>query len=98
MKNETKAVSALVFSGVIAVLIIWFAACPTQATAQGTQGQDAVYPAPGTCCKGSSSFIDASMFATSADTICSAIYKILALSGYSPAVARFLLDRLLAAR
>jgi len=69
----------------------------TAPTASAQQGQDAVYSAP-MAITNSPSFIDASMFATSADTICSAIYKILALSGYSPAVARFLLDRLLAAR
>jgi hypothetical protein len=86
MKNETKAVSALIFSGVIAVLVIWFAACPTQATAQGTQGQDAVYSAPGNCCKGSPSFIDASMFAFNGGTLCSVIYNILKPTGYSAAV------------
>jgi hypothetical protein len=88
MKSATKLASELIFSGAVVVLITWSAACPIHAAAQsGSQGQNAVYPAPpGACCVGSSAFIDASMFLGTNSTICSIIYTILQPAGYSAAV------------
>ncbi len=85
MKSATKRASGLTSSGVVVMLITWFLACPNPAAAQGSPGQDAVYNSSAGVV-GSSSFIDASMFAISTDTICSTIYKILASPGYSAAV------------
>ena len=69
----------------LAVLACAVSDLPT-AAAQGPnlQGQDAVYPASGTCCAPSPSFIDASMFAGT--TFCSTLYGILSRSSYSAAV------------
>jgi hypothetical protein len=83
MKNATKLASNLIFSVMMAVLVTWFAAFPTPATAQGSQGQDAVYNSSNGVV-GSSSFIDASMFADT--TICSTIYNILKSPLYSASV------------
>ena len=85
MKSATKLAPSLIFWGVVIVLVAWFSACPLPVAAQGSQGQDAVYNSINGIV-GSSSFIDASMFATSADTLCSAIYKILLPASYSAAV------------
>jgi len=88
MKSATKLAPSLIFSAVLVFLISWSAADPTSAAAQG-QGNNAVYyqsGSSGVCCKGSSAFIDASVFATSADTFCSAIYKILNSATYTAAV------------
>jgi hypothetical protein len=85
MKSATKLAPVLIFWGVVIVLVAWFSACPPPVAAQGSQGQDAVYNSSNGIV-GSSSFIDASMFATSADTFCSTIYKILQPASYSAAV------------
>jgi hypothetical protein len=68
--------------GGVAALILWFAVSPTVAAAQGSQGQDAVYNSSNGAV-GSSSFIDASMFALRNGTICSVIYSILNQVTYS---------------
>jgi hypothetical protein len=87
MRCASRLTSAWMSLGIVAVLACGLSAFPTLAMAQGTQGQDAVYSAPGTCCKGSSSFIDASQFINANNNnICSAIYSILQPSTYSPAV------------
>jgi hypothetical protein len=85
MKDATKFGTALIFWGIVFVLVAWFSACPTPATAQGSQGQDAVYNSSNGIV-GSSSFIDASMFAFQNGTICSVIYGILQSTTYSAAV------------
>jgi hypothetical protein len=77
MRDTTKFASGSMFAAVVAVLMSGLLASPLQLNAQncsGSQGQNAVYNP--TCTNpvvGSSAFIDASMFATSADTICSTI-------------------------
>jgi len=75
MKSATTLAPALIFWGVLTVLVACFSTCPTPAAAQGSKGQDAVYNSSNGIV-GSSSFIDASMFAIATDTICSTIYKI----------------------
>lgn len=88
MRNAKKLASQLILFEAMGVIMSWLAACPTPAKAQ-SQGNNAVYYQPGStgvCCKGSSAFVDASTFATSADTICSTIYKILQPPGYSATV------------
>jgi hypothetical protein len=90
MRSATKLASHLIFSEVVVILITWLAARPTPAAGQTpTPGNNAVYyqsGSSGVCCKGSGAFIDATVFATSVDTICSAIYKIMLPTGYSAAV------------
>jgi hypothetical protein len=75
MKSATRQTSDLIAWGVIAVGMTLFLAYPNHAAAQGSQGQNAVYQ-NSTTIVGSSAFIDASQFATPADTICSTIYRI----------------------
>jgi hypothetical protein len=91
MKRRFSTVHACIAT--VTVLASWFLALPLQVNAQNTcptpsQGQNAVYNP--TCNNGpvvgSSSFIDASMFAVSTDTICSTIYKILNSVTYTAAV------------
>jgi hypothetical protein len=69
VKGTTRHASDWVLFAILAAVASWFPAVPT-AAAQGPnlQGQDAVYPASGTCCAPSPSFIDASMFASSQRT------------------------------
>jgi len=62
MQIATRSISARKFLGMVAVLGCLLSVFPTLATAQGAQGQNAVYPASGVCCKGSPAFIDASQF------------------------------------
>ena len=74
MKTAARlALRPMLLGSVIAVMV-WFAAFPTLATAQGSQGQDAVYNSSNGIV-GSSSFIDAGMFAGT--TFCSKIYNVL---------------------
>jgi hypothetical protein len=87
MKSVRKLTPKLMFSGIGVILIAWLSACPTPAAAQGSPGQDAVYPPSGVCCKGSPAFIDASQFINvNNNNICSAIYSILQPPTYSAAV------------
>src|SRR5579863_641537 len=62
MQIATRSISARKFLGMVAVLGCLLSVFPILATAQGAQGQNAVYPASGVCCKGSPAFIDASQF------------------------------------
>ena len=62
MQSAKRLVSAGKFLGITTVLICWSLAFPAPASAQGTQGQNAVYNGP-SCCVGTNAFIDASMFA-----------------------------------
>jgi hypothetical protein len=64
MDGTRTSASGWMLSTMLTILASWLLAAAIPANAQGTKGQNAVYSAPGTCCKGSSSFIDASMFAT----------------------------------
>jgi hypothetical protein len=64
MKSTMRFGSGWMFFAITAVFACWFSAFPLLANAQGNPGNDAVYPTSGICCKGSSAFIDASMFAT----------------------------------
>jgi hypothetical protein len=87
MKSVTRLASELTLPGVVIILAAWFSACPRPVAAQGTQGQNAICSSSSGCSTaGSSAFVDASMFAVSTDTICSAIYKILSPVTYSATV------------
>jgi hypothetical protein len=80
MQIATRLISTGKFLGIVAVLACWFLAFPTPAQAQGAgaQGQNAVYSASGTCCQGSSAFIDASMFTSSqSPNICAVLNYVL---------------------
>jgi|ERR1700674_977006 len=80
MKGAKRFASGWMFFVIVAVLVGWFSAFPTSADAQGSQGQNAVYPASGQCCMGSPAFIDASMFLnplTQGRDLCDTIYGIL---------------------
>jgi hypothetical protein len=77
MKHAARLALRFMLLGSVVAVMVWFAAFPTPAVAQ-SQGNNAVYYQPGStgvCCKGSSAFIDASMFADT--TICSTIYHVL---------------------
>ena len=63
MKSKARLTSVSVVVAALFFLGCWFSASSTLANAQSSQGQNAVYPASGGCCVGSSSFVDASMFA-----------------------------------
>lgn len=66
-------------------LVCWLSAFPMLATAQGGQGQNAVYPASGTCCVGSPGFIDASMFVSAQNpNICAVLNSILKSNSFPP--------------
>jgi hypothetical protein len=80
MQNTTGLTYARRFLGITAVLVCCLSALSLLANAQ-SQGQDAVYPLSGLCCQGSSSFIDASMFASGTHDICWVLYGILS-TGY----------------
>jgi hypothetical protein len=85
MKNGTKFPHEQILITFVALLAGWLLTFPTSSRAQ-TQGNNAVYyqsGSSGTCCKGSSAFIDASVFATSTSTFCSTLYGILSSTSYS---------------
>jgi hypothetical protein len=58
MRAKSRFASGWIFFAIVAVLVGWVSAFPALANAQGGQGQNAVYPASGTCCVGSKAFID----------------------------------------
>jgi hypothetical protein len=78
MNCTTRLASGWTFFAIVAVLAGWLSALPTRAEAQGSQGQNAVYPASGVCCKGSYAFIDASQFLGNGQgkDLCDTIYGI----------------------
>jgi len=78
MEATTRFTSGWIFFAIVVVLVGWFSALPLPANAQGGQGQNAVYPASGTCCVGSFAFIDASMFTGSTtNNICAVLNFVL---------------------
>jgi hypothetical protein len=78
MKSTMRFASGWMFFATAAVLACWLSAFPLLANAQGNQGNDAVYPASGTCCKGSPAFIDASMFTGSTtNNVCAVLNFVL---------------------
>jgi hypothetical protein len=87
VKGTTRHASGWLFFAILAVLTVCFSALPTPAQGQGTggQGQNAVYPPSGLCCKGSPAFIDASMFATNNTDICAVLNFILSPGNGYPA-------------
>jgi len=64
MRNTMRSASGWIVFAIVAVLACCLFAFPPLANAQGSPGQNAVYPASGNCCVGSPAFIDASMFAS----------------------------------
>jgi hypothetical protein len=84
MQSAARSASGWMLFAITASLTCWLLALPSQLRAQNTcptpsTGQDAVYNTP---CNngpivGSSSFIDASMFATQSGDICSVLYSVL---------------------
>ena len=88
MRSAKSLAVGRVWFVIAAVVIAYLSTCEPEAAAQGTQGQNAVCTSPTQCSTtvGTSAFIDASVFATSTDTFCSTIYKILNPSSYSPSV------------
>ena len=76
MKTAVRLALRPMLLGSVVAVMVWFVAFPTLATAQGSQGQDAVYNSINGVV-GSSSFIDASMFVFSGSTLCSTIYRVL---------------------
>jgi hypothetical protein len=95
-EKAMKLSSELVFWGIAVLAITWFSACPTPVAAQGSQGQNAVYNSSGSCCAGSSGFIDASMFVgngtNESPNICGAIYGILSGQFYNYPSAGAVID------
>jgi len=87
MKGTPRFASDRMFFAIVAVLASWLSAFPILANAQGTQGQNAVYPVSGTCCVGSPAFIDASMFNATAPNICGILHNILNGASYPSAGA-----------
>jgi len=85
MKSVAKRARVLLSWAVLTVFVTWLLGYPSQLAAQGSQGEDAVYNSSNGIV-GSSSFIDASMFAVKNGTICSVIYSILQSPGYSARV------------
>jgi hypothetical protein len=95
MKGTTRFTSSWTFFAIVALLTGCLLASPLQANAQNcseSQGNNAVYNT--TDCNngnpvvvGSSSFIDASMFASSAPNICAVLNGILRSNTYPPASA-----------
>jgi hypothetical protein len=75
MQRGTRLTTGAVL-GMIALLMCWSLVFPTPANAQGSQGQDAVYNSSNGIV-GSSSFIDASMFAQSGVDFCKVLNGIL---------------------
>lgn len=65
------------FLGIVAVIVCSLSAFPILVSAQGGPGQNAVYPASGTCCTGSKAFIDASMFAAQGVDFCGVLHNLL---------------------
>jgi hypothetical protein len=91
MRISTRSTPRIVLTITVIALAIYCAVLPQRSEAQGGQGQNAVCSSTSVCSMssdavGTTAFVDASMFATSADTFCSAIYKILAPPGYSATV------------
>lgn len=88
MESTTKVACRWKSVGFLIGIAAWLSCSPTSAMAQGSQGQNAFCSSSSGCSTtaGSSAFIDASVFATQADTFCSAIYKILQPPTYSAAV------------
>jgi len=85
MQTATRLVSAGGLSGIVGVLVFVLSAFPILANAQGgSQGQNAVYPASGTCCQGSAAFIDASMFGGQGSNLCGVLKSILSSPKYPP--------------
>jgi len=62
MQIATRLICARKFLEMVAVLACLLSGFAIFASAQGTKGQNAVYPPSGVCCKGSPAFIDASRF------------------------------------
>jgi len=89
MKGTTRFASGWMFFAIAVVLVGGLSAFPVLASAQGGQGQNAVYPASGTCCMGSKAFIDASMFAQTGVDFCKVLNGILSSTStqYPPAGA-----------
>ena len=74
------------FLGIV-VLAFWFSAYSISASAQtGSQGQNGVYYADQTCCKGTSAFVDASTFVFLNSDFCTVLYTILHAPTYSVTV------------
>lgn len=81
---DTTKSAPWLFLGTVIVIVGCFSAFPTAASAQ-SQGNNAVYYQPGSsgvCCKGSGSFIDASVFISNGSTFCSTLFGILNASSY----------------
>jgi hypothetical protein len=82
MQNTPELIFAGKLLAIVMVVMFCLSAFPSLANAQGGQGQNAVYLS-GTCCVGSSSFIDASMFASSQHpNICAVLNFILSSTTY----------------
>jgi hypothetical protein len=87
MKDTMRFASGWVFLAIVAAVASWFPAAPIAAAqTQNFQGQDAVYNNSAQVTN-SPSFIDASMFASSAPNICGVLNSVLTSKNYPAAGA-----------